>query len=79
MAQVNAHFQVAKHLAVPWMSSQARACATRCLSARLRMLALQTMQMLPVATLGRLPQVVTVRIQTLMAQDAIPLQILRAS
>lgn len=42
MAQVNAHFQVAKHLAVPWMSSQARACATRCLSARLRMLALQT-------------------------------------
>lgn len=34
--------EVVKHLALLWMSSRVRACATRCLSARLRMLALQT-------------------------------------
>jgi hypothetical protein len=42
VAQVNVHCQVLKRLAFLWMSSQARACATRCLSVRLRMLALQT-------------------------------------
>ena len=43
VAQANVHSQVVvMHLAVLWMSLRARACATRCLSARLRMLALQT-------------------------------------
>jgi hypothetical protein len=42
MARVNVHSQVVMHLALLWMSSRAQACATRCLSARLRMLVLQT-------------------------------------
>lgn len=42
VARVNVHFRVVKHLALQWMSSWARGCATRCLFARLWMLALRT-------------------------------------
>ena len=42
VVRVNVRSRVVKHLALQWISSRARACAMRCLSARLRMLALQT-------------------------------------
>lgn len=80
MAQVNARSQVVRYLTLQRMSSRApRACATHCLPVRLRALALQPVQMPPVAARPRLPQVVMARIQTRVPQDAIRLQIPRVS
>jgi hypothetical protein len=42
VARVNVHFREVKHLALQKKSSWAQACAMRCLSARLWMLALRT-------------------------------------